>query len=213
MNGHVWPGLGRGCVVGILVRISGLACRCGARERGGQRWLCAAAGINRCCFQSAHAIGGVARSASSSYRTRRLSRPEARSRLPSKGLCHSAAAAAPATQPWTTRACPPTWKPPGLARDLYQAPGYFPLPDDAPVPAYSGQSRTRRLGLIRLSAAETARLARLVGDWAAGPLTRAARCSDCTGQPGAGGTRPPPGGITTPTAWPWRPFDARRPKG
>jgi hypothetical protein len=42
---------------------------------------------------------------------------------------------------------------------------------DAPVPAYPGQPRTRRLGLIRLSAAETARLARLAGDWAAGLLT------------------------------------------
>ena len=31
---------------------------------------------------------------------------------------------------------------------------------DAPVPAYPGQSRPRRLGLIRLSVAETARLTR-----------------------------------------------------
>lgn len=42
---------------------------------------------------------------------------------------------------------------------------------DAPVPAYPGQSRPRRLGLIKLSAAETARLTRLAGDWAAGLLT------------------------------------------
>jgi SRSO17 transposase len=42
---------------------------------------------------------------------------------------------------------------------------------DAPVPAYPGQPRPRRLGLIRLSVAETARLTRLAGDWAAGLLT------------------------------------------
>ena len=42
---------------------------------------------------------------------------------------------------------------------------------DAPVPAYPGQPRPRRLGLIRLSVAETTRLARLAGDWAAGLLT------------------------------------------
>jgi hypothetical protein len=52
---------------------------------------------------------------------------------------------------------------------------------DAPVPAYpgqprprrTGQPRPRRTGLIRLSIAETARLARLAADWAAGLLTRA----------------------------------------
>jgi len=44
---------------------------------------------------------------------------------------------------------------------------------DAPVPAYSGQPCPRRLGLIRLSVAETARLARLAADWASGLLTRA----------------------------------------
>ena len=44
---------------------------------------------------------------------------------------------------------------------------------DAPVPAYPGQPRPRRLGLIRLSVAETARLARLAADWAAGLLTLA----------------------------------------
>jgi hypothetical protein len=44
---------------------------------------------------------------------------------------------------------------------------------DAPVPAYPGQPRPRRLGLIRLSVAETARLARLAAGWAAGLLTRA----------------------------------------
>jgi hypothetical protein len=42
---------------------------------------------------------------------------------------------------------------------------------DASVPAYPGQPRPRRLGLIRLSVAETTRLARLAGDWAAGLLT------------------------------------------
>jgi hypothetical protein len=42
---------------------------------------------------------------------------------------------------------------------------------DAPVPAYPGQPRPRRPGLIRLSVAETTRLARLAGDWAAGLLT------------------------------------------
>ena len=44
---------------------------------------------------------------------------------------------------------------------------------DAPVPAYPGQPRPRQLGLIRLSVAETARLARLAADWAAGLLTPA----------------------------------------
>ena len=44
---------------------------------------------------------------------------------------------------------------------------------DAPVPAYPGQRRPRRPGLIRLSVAETARLARLAADWAAGLLTQA----------------------------------------
>jgi len=44
---------------------------------------------------------------------------------------------------------------------------------DAPVPVYPGQPRPRRLGLIRLSVAETARLARLAADWAAGLLTPA----------------------------------------
>jgi hypothetical protein len=42
---------------------------------------------------------------------------------------------------------------------------------DAPIPAYPGQPRPRRPGLIRLSVAETARLARLAADWAAGLLT------------------------------------------
>ena len=44
---------------------------------------------------------------------------------------------------------------------------------DGPVPAYPGQPRPRRAGLIRLSIAETARLARLAADWAAGLLTQA----------------------------------------
>ncbi len=44
---------------------------------------------------------------------------------------------------------------------------------DAPVPACPGQPRPRRLGLIRLSVAETARLARLAAGWAAGLLTPA----------------------------------------
>ena len=44
---------------------------------------------------------------------------------------------------------------------------------DAPVPAYPGQPRPRHLGLIRLSVAETARLARLAANWAAGLLTPA----------------------------------------
>jgi hypothetical protein len=44
---------------------------------------------------------------------------------------------------------------------------------DAPIPAYPGQPRPRRAGLIRLSVAETARLARLAADWAAGLLTPA----------------------------------------
>jgi hypothetical protein len=44
---------------------------------------------------------------------------------------------------------------------------------DAPVPAYPGQPRPCRLGLIRLSVAETARLARLAADWNAGLLTPA----------------------------------------
>ena len=44
---------------------------------------------------------------------------------------------------------------------------------DAPVPAYPGQPRPRWLVLIRLSVAETARLARLAADWAAGLLTPA----------------------------------------
>ena len=44
---------------------------------------------------------------------------------------------------------------------------------DAPVPSYPGQPRPRRADLIRLSVAETARLARLAADWAAGLLTRA----------------------------------------
>ena len=39
---------------------------------------------------------------------------------------------------------------------------------DAPIPAYPGQPRPHRLGLIRLSVAETARLARLAADHAAG---------------------------------------------
>jgi hypothetical protein len=44
---------------------------------------------------------------------------------------------------------------------------------DAPIPAYPGQPRPRRLGLIKLSVAETARLARLAADGAAGLLTPA----------------------------------------
>jgi hypothetical protein len=44
---------------------------------------------------------------------------------------------------------------------------------DAPVPAYPGQPRPRRLGLIRLSVAETALLARLAADWTARLLTQA----------------------------------------
>jgi len=44
---------------------------------------------------------------------------------------------------------------------------------DAPVPAYPGQPRPHRTGLIKLSVAETARLAPLAADWAAGLLTPA----------------------------------------
>lgn len=47
------------------------------------------------------------------------------------------------------------------------------IPLGAPVPAYPGQPRPRQLGLIRLSVAETARLARLAAGWAAGLLTPA----------------------------------------
>ena len=49
--------------------------------------------------------------------------------------------------------------------DLDDADLRIPL-GDAPVPAYPGQPRPRQLGLIRLSVAETARLARLAADWA-----------------------------------------------
>ena len=44
---------------------------------------------------------------------------------------------------------------------------------DAPVPAYPGQPRPHRIGLIRLSVAETARLTRLATGYAAGLITRA----------------------------------------
>lgn len=44
---------------------------------------------------------------------------------------------------------------------------------DAPIPAYPGQPRPRRTGLIRLSVAETARLTRLAQQHAAGLITRA----------------------------------------
>jgi SRSO17 transposase len=44
---------------------------------------------------------------------------------------------------------------------------------DAPVPAYPGQPRPHRLGLIKLSVAETARLTRLAAGWTAGLLSRA----------------------------------------
>jgi SRSO17 transposase len=56
--------------------------------------------------------------------------------------------------------------------DVHDADLRIPL-GDAPVPAYTGQPRPRRLGLIRLSVAETARLARLAADHAAGLLTQA----------------------------------------
>jgi len=56
--------------------------------------------------------------------------------------------------------------------DVDEADLRIPL-GDAPVPAYPGQRRPRRLGLIRLSVAETARLARLAADWTAGLLTPA----------------------------------------
>ena len=44
---------------------------------------------------------------------------------------------------------------------------------DAPVPAYPGQPRPSHLGLIRLPVAETARLARLAAEHAAGLINRA----------------------------------------
>ena len=63
---------------------------------------------------------------------------------------------------------------------------------DAPVPAYPGQPRPRRLGPIRLSVAETARLARLAAAGRPGSSPAPASRSGCAGPPGAGGTRPPP---------------------
>jgi len=73
---------------------------------------------------------------------------------------------------------------------------------DAPIPAYPGQPRPRRTGLIRLSVAETARLARLAADWAAGLLTpaRLAQAAPSRrpvvpprGPPGRGGNLTPGG--------------------
>lgn len=43
---------------------------------------------------------------------------------------------------------------------------------DAPVPAHACQPRPRRIGLIRLSVAETARLTRLASQYAAGLISR-----------------------------------------
>jgi len=43
---------------------------------------------------------------------------------------------------------------------------------DAPVPAYPGQPRPRRIGPIKLSVAETARLTRLAAEHAAGLISR-----------------------------------------
>ena len=56
-----------------------------------------------------------------------------------------------------------------LGADADDADLRIPL-GDAPVPAYPGQPRPRQPGLIRLSVAETARLARLAAGWAAGLL-------------------------------------------
>lgn len=44
---------------------------------------------------------------------------------------------------------------------------------DAPIPTHPGQPLPHRLGLIRLTVAETARLTRLATDWATGLITRA----------------------------------------
>jgi hypothetical protein len=55
--------------------------------------------------------------------------------------------------------------------DLDDADLRIPL-GDAPVPAYPGQPRPRRIGPIKLSVAETARLTRLAAEHAAGLISR-----------------------------------------
>jgi hypothetical protein len=54
--------------------------------------------------------------------------------------------------------------------DITDADLQIPL-GDAPVPARAGQRRPRRIGLIKLSVAETARLTRLAADHAAGVIS------------------------------------------
>ena len=85
---------------------------------------------------------------------------------------------------------------------------------DAPVPSRPGQPCPSGIAAIKLTIAETARLARLARQHAAGlPSATPASPSICGGPAGAGGTRPAPGGTTTPPASPQPPRDERRPEG
>jgi hypothetical protein len=86
-----------------------------------------------------------------------------------------------------------------------------------PTPAsparYPGQPRSRRIGPIKLSVAETARLTRLAVEHAAGLISRTGSRSPCAGQPADDSTRPSPDGITTARGFlPPQP-DPRQPEG
>ena len=76
---------------------------------------------------------------------------------------------------------------------------------DAPVPSRPGQPCPSGIAAIKLTIAETARLASLARQHAAGLISDRGS--------GAGGTRPAPGGTTTPPASPQPPRDERRPEG
>jgi SRSO17 transposase len=76
---------------------------------------------------------------------------------------------APPAEPATPQPAPTHTTPTVPAADVDLR---IPL-GDAPIPGHPGQPRPPQLGLIRLSIAETARLARLAADWTAGLITRA----------------------------------------
>lgn len=75
---------------------------------------------------------------------------------------------APPAEPTTPHPAPTHTTPTVLAADVDLR---IPL-GDAPIPGHPGRRRPPQLGLIRLSIAETARLARPAADWTAGLITR-----------------------------------------
>ena len=84
---------------------------------------------------------------------------------------------------------------------------------DAPVPVRGGQPCPRQMRPIRLSVAETARLAALAKQHAAGLIDRSRLASRCAGHGAGGSTRRSPAGTTTAPGSPRSSPDPSRTKG